>query len=72
MQVFMGTFPECQSEFYREVGACGEVMLKPSHLCRIVAGVEKKGMQIKFDRMDRDHTKRCARFRLLGSPIFQQ
>ena len=72
MQVFLGTFPKSQSQFYSEVGACGEVMLKPSDLRRIVAGVEKKRIQIKFDRMDCDHPKRRPRFRLPGPPISQQ
>ena len=47
-------------------------MLKPADLCRIMAGVEQKPIQIKLDRMDCDHTKRCPRFRLSRPSILKE
>ena len=55
-----------------EVRPCREVVLEPPDLTRAVTRLEKECVQVQFDRMDRDHAKRCPRPRLSRPPILDE
>ena len=72
MQVFPRPLPQHQPKLDCEVRPCREVVLETPDLARAVTRSEKECVEVKLDRMNRDHAKRRPRPGFSGPSILHE